>query len=147
MPDLNKVYLAGRLTREPELRYTPSGIALCKLGLAVSRTYKGRDGERKEETLFVDVTTWDKQAEYVGQRLHKGSPVMVEGALRSDSWEDKATGQKRTKIEVQAVRIQELAWSGDRPQQGGAGAGAYAAPQGREPIAQDEPIPEDDVPF
>ncbi len=147
MPDLNKVYLAGRLTREPELRYTPSGLAICKLGLAVTRTFKGRDGERKEDTLFVDVTAWDKQAEYLGQRLHKGAPVMVEGSLKSDAWEDKATGQKRSKIEIQAIRVQELAWSGERPQ-GGASTGYAGGAQGRaEQPVHDEPIPEDDVPF
>ena len=146
MPDLNKVMLAGRLTRDPELRYTPSGVALCKLGLAVSRTYKGRDGERKEDTFFVDVTVWEKQAEFIGQRLRQGAPILVEGRLRSDSWEDKTTGQKRSKIDIQAVRIQELAWSGERPQ-GGASAGSSGAAARYDRVPQDEPIPEDDVPF
>jgi single-strand DNA-binding protein len=146
MPDLNKVCLAGRLTREPELRYTPQGVAVCKLGLAVSRIYKGRDGERKEDTCFVDVTVWEKMAEYIGQRLHQGAPVLVEGRLKSDSWEDKSTGQKRSKLEIVAVRVQELAWSTDR-QPGASAPSAPAPSQARERISQDEPIPEDDIPF
>jgi len=138
MPDLNKVYLAGRLTRDPELKYTQSGLAICKLGLAASRFYKGRDGEKKEDTLFIDVTVWDKQGEYLGQRLRQGSPILVEGRLKMDSWEDKTSGQKRTKIEVQALRVQELAWATDKP------TGAVTP----EPRAnQEEPIPEDDIPF
>jgi len=136
IPDLNKVFLAGRLTRDPELRYTPQGTAVCRLGLAVSRFYKGRDGERKEETLFIDVTVWDKKAEYCGERLRKGRPILVEGSLKSDAWEDKDSGQKRTKIEVQGWRIQELDWE-DR----GGGAPKPA------PREIEEPIPEDDVPF
>jgi len=145
MPDINKVTLAGRLTRDPELRYTPQGTALCKLGLAVSRTYKGRDGEKKEETLFVDVTVWEKTAEYCGQRLKQGRPILVEGKLRSDSWEDKATGQKRTKIEVQGMRIQELDWE-DR----GGGAPRSSGPRpapAPDTHTMDEPPPEDDIPF
>ena len=139
MPDLNKVFLAGRLTRDPELRYTPAGSALCKLGLAVSRFYKGRDGEKKEETAFIDVTVWDKQAEYIGQNLRRGAPVLVEGRLKMDSWEDKNTGQKRSKLDVQALRVQELAWAGDRP------SGGAVTPEPRTP--QEEPVPEDDIPF
>jgi single-strand DNA-binding protein len=141
MPDVNKVFLAGRLTRDPELRYTSQNTAVCRMGLAVSRFFKGRDGEKKEETLFVDVTAWEKTAEYCGQRLKQGRPIMVEGRLRSDSWEDKATGQKRTKIDVQAVRIQELDWSEDR--------GAAPRPPRPEPEAHgmEEPPPEDDIPF
>lgn len=136
MPDINMVILAGRLTRDPELRYLPNGTPLCKMGLAVSRTYKTPDGERKEETLFVDITAWKGTAEFCGENLRKGRPVTVEGRLKSDSWEDKATGQKRTKIEVQVVRIQSLDWV-DR--------GAAAAPVEPRPI--EEPVPEDDVPF
>lgn len=137
VPDLNKVFLAGRLTGDPELRYTPQGTAVCGLRLAVSRYYKGKDGERKEETLFIDVTVWDKTAEYCGERLRKGRPLLVEGRLKSDAWDDKTTGQKRTKIEVQGWRIQELDWE-DR----GGPSGAKPAPREIE-----EPIPEDDVPF
>jgi single-strand DNA-binding protein len=136
MPDLNKVTLVGRLTRDPELRYTPQGTAVCKLGLAVSRNYKGRDGERKEDTTYVNIDVWDKSAEYCGENLRKGRPVLVEGSLKSDQWEDKNTGQKRTSISVRAQRVQQLDWE-DRGAQ-------KPAPQ---PRAIEEPIPEDDIPF
>jgi len=136
MPDLNKVLLAGRLTRDPELKYIASGKAVCKMGLAVSRKYKSGDGEQREETLFINVTTWDKSAEYCGQYLRKGKPVLVEGRLRSDEWEDKTTGQKRTSIEVRAERIQQLDWD-EKP-------GGAPRP---EPRVIEEPIPEDDIPF
>jgi single-strand DNA-binding protein len=139
MPNINTVILAGRLTRDPELRYTPSGTAVCRLGLASTRYFKGKDGEKKEDTLFVDVTVWEKTAEYCGQRLKQGRPIIVEGQLRSNSWEDKATGQKRTRIEINAMRIQELDWSDDR-------GGAQPRPE-PEPRVAEEPVPEDDIPF
>ena len=136
MPDLNRVFLAGRLTRDPELRYLPSGTPLCRMGVAVTRVYKTREGERREETLFVDVVAWRGTAEYCGENLKKGRPIMVEGSLRSDQWEDKNTGQKRTKIEVQADRIQTLDWDSD------SNSGSKPTPREIE-----EPVPEDDVPF
>ena len=136
MPDFNKVFLAGRLTRDPELSSIASGTALCKMGLAVSRRYKTRDGEQKEETLFINVVAWDKQAEYLGENLKKGRPIFVEGTLKMDQWEDKTTGQKRTSIEVRALRVQQLDWD-DR-------GGKPATPAPR-PI--EEPVPEDDIPF
>ena len=139
MPDVNRVYLAGRLTRDPELRYVPSGAAVCKLGLAATRYYRSRDGEKKEETLFINVTVWEKMAEFCGENLRKGRPVLVEGRLISNEWEDKTSGQKRTAIEVRAVRIQPLDWA-DR-----GGPGPSGAPAEPRPI--EEPIPEDDIPF
>lgn len=139
MPDVNKVLVAGRLTRDPELKYTGSGVALCKLGLAVSRVYKTKDGEKKEETAFINVTVWDKYAEYIGQNVKKGRPVIVEGRLISNEWEDKTTGQKRSAIEIRAERIQQLDW--DESRSGGTGGGKS---QSR---AAEEQIPEDDVPF
>ena len=102
MADLNKVFLMGRLTFDPELRRTPSGSAVTELRLATSRSWAGRDGERKEETLFIDVTVWDRQAETCCQYLKKGRAVHVEGYLKMDSWEDKNTGEKRSKVKVQA---------------------------------------------
>lgn len=117
MPDLNKVFLMGRLTFDPELRRTPSGTAVTELRLATSRTWLGRDGERREETLFIDVTVWDRQAENCCQYLRKGSAVHIEGSLKMDTWDDKTTGEKRSKIKVQADRVQFL--DSRRADQGG----------------------------
>ena len=146
MPDVNKVFLAGRLTRDPELRYLPSGMPVCKLGLAVSRFYK-KDGEKREETLFINVTVWSKSAEYCNEYLRKGRPVLVEGQLRSNDFEDKS-GQKRSVIEITAERVQQLDW-GDRPGGGGAPSGAGAS--GGRPAHRtiEEPLPpaDDDIPF
>ena len=91
----------GRLTRDPELRYTPKGTAVSDLGMAVNRIRGGGDGgERTEETTFVDVTLWGRQAELANQYLAKGKEVFIEGRLQLDSWEDKSTGQKRSKLKV-----------------------------------------------
>lgn len=120
MADLNKVFLMGRLTFDPELRRTPSGTAVAELRMATTRAWPGRDGERREETLFVDVTVWDRQAENCCQFLKKGSSVHVEGFLRMDSWEDKNTGEKRSRLRVTADRVQFL----DSRRGDGAGAGA-----------------------
>lgn len=139
MPDLNKIVLAGRLTRDPELKYLPSGTPLCKLGIAASRKYKTKDGESREETLFINATCWRGTAEFVGENFKKGRPIVVEGSLKSDEWEDKNTGQKRTKIEIHADRVQSLDWE-DR----GGGPPRSARPAAR---AIEEPVPEDDIPF
>jgi single-strand DNA-binding protein len=108
MADLNKVFLIGRLVSDPELRRTPSGTAVTELGVATTRTWPGRDGERREETLFIDVTVWDRQAENCCQFLRKGRTVHVEGFLRKDTWEDKNSGEKRSKIRLIADRVQFL---------------------------------------
>ncbi|GAC1475439.1 MAG: hypothetical protein NVSMB9_27970 [Isosphaeraceae bacterium] len=108
MADLNKVFLMGRLTFDPELRRIPSGTAVTELRLATSRGWTSRDGERKEETLFIDVTVWDRQAETCCQYLKKGSGIHVEGSLKMDTWDDKTTGEKRSKVKVQAERVQFL---------------------------------------
>jgi single-strand DNA-binding protein len=108
MADLNKVFLMGRLTFDPELRRTPSGTAVAELRMATTRGWQGRDGERREETLYIDVTVWDRQAETCCQFLKKGSAIHVEGSLRMDTWEDKNTGEKRSKIRVTADRVQFL---------------------------------------
>lgn len=109
LPDLNRVFLAGRLTRDPEQSFIPSGTALCKLGLAVSRKYKDKQGELVEDTCFVNVTCWGKTAEWVGENFKKGRPVMVEGRLKSDKWETK-DGERRNALEVTADRVQALDW-------------------------------------
>jgi single-strand DNA-binding protein len=120
MADLNKVFLMGRLTFDPELRYATSGSAVSELRLAVNRSWTGRDGERKEESLFIDVTVWDRQAENCCQYLKKGRSVHIEGSLKMDTWDDKATGEKRSKIKVLAERVQFL----DQRDPGSAGPGS-----------------------
>ena len=103
MASLNKVFLMGNLTRDPEVRYTPSGAAVGDLGLAVSRRFKSSDGENREETCFVNITVWGRQAETCAEYLKKGRPVMVEGRLRYEEWEK--DGKKNSKIVVVAERV------------------------------------------
>ena len=107
MANLNKVFLIGNLTRDPELRYTPGGTAVANLGIAVNRRFKDSSGELKEEVCFLTVTVWDKQAEACCQYLKKGRSVFVEGVLQSRFWET-SDGQKRSAIDVRAERVQFL---------------------------------------
>jgi single-strand DNA-binding protein len=128
MASFNKVILLGNLTRDPEVRYTPKGSAVCDLGIAVNRVYTTDSGERREEVTYVDVVLWARLAEIAGEYLKKGRPVFVEGRLQMDSWDDKQTGQKRTRLRVVGESMQLL---GGRP--GGAGAAAEA-------VGEDRPI-------
>jgi single-strand DNA-binding protein len=112
MASFNKVILLGNLTRDPEVRYTPKGSAVCDLGVAVNRVYTTEGGERREEVTFVDVVLWARLAEIAGEYLRKGRPVFIEGRLQMDSWDDKQTGQKRTKLRVVGESMQLL---GGRP--------------------------------
>ena len=100
MANFNKVILAGNLTRDPELRYTPKGTAVCRFGLAVNRNWTSETGEKKEEVTFVDIDAFGRQAEVVAQYMKKGRPFLVEGRLKLDQWEDKNTHQKQTKLRV-----------------------------------------------
>src|ERR1051326_1775340 len=108
MANFNKVILAGNLTRDPELRYTPKGTAIAQLGMAVNRYWTDEQGQKKEETLFVDLEAWGRTAETSGKYLTKGSPVLIEGRLRLDSWEDKETKQKRSKLKIVVETMQFL---------------------------------------
>lgn len=128
MANVNKVILLGRLTRDPELRYTPSGTAVCDLGVAVGRKWKGADGSLKEDTCFVDVTVWQKQAENCAQYLKKGREVFIEGRLALDQWQT-PEGQKRSKLKVVALGVQFI---GSRPPSSEPGA-APAEPPVEEP--------------
>ena len=112
MASFNKVILLGNLTRDPEVRYTPKGSAVCDLGIAVNRVYTTEGGERREEVTFVDVVLWARLAEIAGEYLKKGRPVFIEGRLQMDSWDEKQTGQKRTKLRVVGESMQLL---GGRP--------------------------------
>ena len=100
MASFNKVILAGNLTRDPELRYTPKGSAVAKIGLAVNRTWKTESGESKEEVTFIDIEAWGRQAEVIAQYMRKGRPLLIEGRLKLDTWEDKNTHQKQSKLKV-----------------------------------------------
>ncbi len=119
MASVNKVILVGNCTRDPEVRYTPKGTAVTDLGLAMNRHYSSDGGEKREETTFVDVTLWGRQAEVAGEYLKKGRPVYIEGRLQMDSWDDKNSGQKRTKLKVVGEQMQLL---GGR--EGGGGGGS-----------------------
>jgi len=127
--------LIGNLTRDPDVRYTPKGSAVADLGIAVNRTYVTDSGEKMQEVTYVDVVVWSRLAELASQYLHKGSPVYIEGRLQMDSWEDKQSGQKRTKLRVVADNLQFLGRregeEGGAPSGGGYEGGAGAAPQQR----------------
>src|SRR2546421_12089712 len=120
MASFNKVILLGNLTRDPEVRYTPKGTAVTELGMAVNRVYTAENGEKREETTFVDVTLWGRTAEIAGEYLKKGRPVFIEGRLQLDTWDDKQSGQKRSKLKVVGEGLQLL---GSRPGGGGGGGG------------------------
>ena len=123
MANVNKVILIGNCTRDPEVRYTPKGTAVADIGLAMNRYFSSDGGERREETTFVDVTLWGRQAEVAGEYLKKGRPVYIEGRLQMDSWDDKNTGQKRTKLKIVGEQMQLL---GSRDN-----GGSSSAPQQR----------------
>src|SRR3981189_3378179 len=113
MASFNKVILLGNLTRDPEVRYTPKGSAVCDLGLAVNRNYTLDNGEKREEVTFVDVVLWSRLAEIAEQYLKKGRPVFIEGRLQLDSWDDKQTGQKGSRLRVVAENLQLLGGRGE----------------------------------
>lgn len=145
MATFNKVILIGNVTRDPVCRYTPTGTAVCDLGLAVNRNWTDKQsGQRREETTFVDITFWGRQAEVATEYLAKGRPVFVEGRLELDQWEDKQTGEKRSKLRVVGENLQLL------------GSNAGGGQQNRQPAASVPPAPQDsyyeggpddDVPF
>jgi single-strand DNA-binding protein len=139
MANLNRVMLIGNLVRDPELRYTPKGTALAEISVAVNRVYKSEDGTRQEETTFIDCTLWSRLAEIAGQYLKKGRPVYLDGRLQLDSWEDRQTGQKRSRIRVVAENLQLL---GSRQESEAASPGT-ARPAGT-PVSRFEP---EDIPF
>ncbi len=154
MASFNKVILAGNLTRDPQLRYTPKGTAIANFGLAVNRTWKTETGETKEEVTFVDVDAFGRQAEVVAQYMKKGRPFLVEGRLKLDSWEDKNTHQKQSKLKVvlegfSFIDSQRTGETGgvpvsSQPRSPGHGADSPPLPA---PEPDGPPPSEDDVPF
>lgn len=149
MANFNKVILAGNLTRDPELRYTPKGTAIARIGMAINRTWKNETGETKEEVTFVDVDAWGRQAEVISQYLKKGRPILIEGRLKLDQWEDKNTKQKQSKLRVVLEGFQFLdSGRGDGAGAPDAGRGRATAPAAAPAPESDGPPPEeDDVPF
>lgn len=152
MASFNKVILAGNLTRDPELRYTPKGTAVAKIGLAVNRSWTGEDGQKKEEVNFIDVEAWGRQGEVIAQYMKKGRPLLVEGRLKLDSWEDKTTKQKVSKLKVV---LESFSFIDSKGGDGGAPEAPSAPRPSRpaasapaaEPIEGDGPPESDDVPF
>jgi single-strand DNA-binding protein len=148
MIELNKVLLVGRLTRDPDYRSTSSGKAVAQLGLAVNRRMSNREtGGYQDETMFIDADAWDRQAEFCKNYLHKGSGVFIEGRLRQDNWQDKETGQNRSKLKVTVERISfaESKAEAERHSGGGgsgSGGGNYGggAPAQRNQDSRPEPV-------
>jgi len=126
---LNRVFLIGNLTRDPELRYIPSGTAVTNFDIAVNRAYQAQSGEKKEDTSFVRIVVWARRAEVCAEYLTKGSPVFVEGRLRSRSWETQ-DGQKRSTMEVVANNVQFMRSASRKP----AGQAAQAQPAAAEKL-------------
>lgn len=123
MASYNRVILVGNLTRDPEVRYIPSGTAVCELGLAVNRTWFDKaSNSKKEDTTFVDVTLWGRTAEIAGEYLSKGRPVLIEGRLQLDTWQDKESGKNRSKLKVVGEQMTMLPSGGT----GGGGGGGYS---------------------
>jgi single-strand DNA-binding protein len=172
MASLNKVMIIGNLTRDPEIKYTPKGTAIADIGLAVNRNYTTESGEKREEVTFIDVTLWGRTAEIVGEYCKKGRPLFVEGRLQLDQWDDKQTGQKRSKLKVVGDNIQLLGGregggqpgggggeyqegppSGGSGGGGGGGGGGFKRPssappqQRKPPVDPDLDAAEDDIPF
>ncbi len=155
MASVNKVMLIGNVTRDPEVKFTPKGSAVADLGLAVNRAYTNQGGEKVEETTFVDVELWGRLAEIAGEYAKKGRSVFIEGRLRMDSWEDKQSGQKRSRLKVVGENLQLLGGGGGGARSGGGGGGDYGdqdAPPSRpasRPASKPAPAEpdDDDIPF
>lgn len=155
MADFNRVILIGNLTRDPQLKYLPSNMAVCEMGLATNRRFRDRDGNQREETCFVDLTAFGKQAETINQYMTKGRPIFIEGRLKFDSWTAQ-DGGKRSKLTVVVENFQFLGGrgegnsgggGGDRPAQRSGPAPAAAGPDDYSGGYDDAPPTDDDIPF
>ena len=154
MPNFNKVMLMGNLTRDPEIKYTPKGTAIAVFSIATNRSYTLESGEKREEVTFVDCEAYARLAEIIGEYCKKGKPIFVEGRLKLDQWDDKASGQKRSKMKV-VVEVMQLIGS----REGGGGGAPAGEPEGapparrapsappRPPADPDLDVQADDVPF
>jgi len=141
----NRVILAGNMTRDPEAKALPSGQALTKFSLAVNRAYTTKEGEKREEVTYVDVESYGKQAEIIAKYCGKGSGILVEGRLKLDQWDDKKTGEKRSRL---GVVLENFTFIGGKPQGGSEeGGSAPRSRGGNQPSAPSAPDEGDDVPF
>ncbi|MEI8294260.1 MAG: single-stranded DNA-binding protein [bacterium] len=157
MANVNKVILIGNVTRDPEVKFTSKGSAVTDIGLAINRNYTLDNGEKREETTYVDVELWGRLAEIAGEYAKKGRPIYIEGRLRMDTWEDKASGQKRSRMKVVGENLQLLGTrTGGSSPTGGSEHESYesSAPAARRPATQpaqrqapSSPEPDDDIPF
>ena len=147
MANFNKVLLMGNLTRDPEVRTTPSGMKIAKLGMAVNRRFRTRDDETREETTFVDLDAFGNQAEIIERYCQKGSPLFVEGRLRLEQWETNA-GEKRSKLTVVVENFQLMSGGSDRSEESRSGpAASGGASSGSSPAKGGDTFEDDDVPF
>ena len=153
MANLNKVMLIGNLTRDPELRHTPKGTAVSEISLAIKRIWNNEQGQKQEDVTYVDVTLWGRQAEVAQQYLTKGSPAYIEGRLQLDSWDDKETGKKRSKLKIVGEVLQLLGSKGggggssERPQQQSSAPQRSGSPQGASAAPAQDFQEDDDIPF
>jgi single-strand DNA-binding protein len=150
MASFNKVILLGNLTRDPEVRYTPKGSAVTDLGIAVNRQYTLENGEKREEVTFVDVTFWGRTAEVAGEYLKKGRSIFVEGRLQLDTWDDKQSGQKRSKLKVIGETMQMLGGprsGGSSTDNGDEGSGRTGKPSTPPKSSVPAGPDDDEIPF
>lgn len=162
VPDLNIILIAGRVVREPDIRSTPSKRTVAKFTLAHNRRYRAKDDEYKDETIYVNVVAWDSLADYVQRVIYKGRPILVEGRLRQDEWDDPTTGQRRSRMEIVARSIKPLDWgtnssSGQEemsPNRNAVPRPNHYSNQEREASSREAEVPiddyippEDDIPF
>lgn len=152
MANLNKVMLMGNLTRDIEVRTLPAGMSIGQFGLAINRNWTGQDGEKREEVTFVDCEAWGKTAEIMAKYLSKGRPVFVEGRLKLDQWDDKESGQRRSKLKVVVESFQFIDSKKDDGKASGeievkpSGVGQDRQ-SGRKPLAEPPAMNPDDIPF
>ncbi len=148
MANYNKVMLMGRLTRDIELRYTPSNQPVANIGLAINRRWRSKEGQDQEETSFIDCEAWGRTAEVMSQYLSKGKPVFVEGRLKLDQWQDKDGGNRsKLKVVIENFEFIDSRGAASGPGDQGAAAHSGGAPAGASAPEQHQPISEDDIPF
>ena len=140
---VNKVILVGRLGKDPEIRSTPNGTTVCKFSLATDERWTDKSGEKQERTEWHNIVAWGKLAEICGQYLRKGKLIYIDGSIRTDSWDDKETGQKKYRTEIIAANMQMLDKKGDDEGGGGsyAGAGRKSSSSSASPVDDDEEVP------